>query len=791
MFRRTLLPAIIVIFLNAATPQASLSDVVTVDFLDDMKINAAGPFLLRIDESRNRLIAANTLSSSISVIDCESETVRNIPIGGRGLQHLKSESLALDPVTGSICLIGDGRFHIIDPASGEVTDIETEHQYESAVICSGTGNVFLTGRETGRLGFFSSSTGRFSELDWLDRSEPLVNMNATPPPPIRKVVYDRQLSLVIAVDGYSSTIHTFDPATGRKLSERELNVEPRSRWHLAGYDRQRHALHMVLETGGRKVTEAVLVDINGGNDIITPLPGLTEGAGICFNPERNELYISYDNHPTVHVVDYNRQAEISLIKIPAYGNDAAAVDRERGLLYIASWAHGEIDVIDLEKRALAKRIMDLGIIPHMFSMAFSHRMNRIYFPRGATAVNGTFGSAVTVLDPGSGESWKIRTGWCPMDMIRLKQEDSFLVFSSEDMVARISPGGQPDIYKLPFDFPIKAAHSPSGGIYLSYGPHQSYWPTVYIWGARNGVLGIEPETMEFYDRRIPRQGMDIALDGEGILYLTQNNWGRENQFITRLLDEVRLFEPARRLVLPDTVQRETTQRVLEYDPKEGLLYLLKAGEKESGRSSVHIVDPDSGAETGKAYAGINGTGLVFDSDFIYVTNFGSGSITAVRKSDRDTTTIPAGGSPLRSCLGEDKLYVIDHTGNRLLVLEKNSAGQLLSGRAEAGDILKSYNIPFSGMPDNILYSGGGPVITSHSGSRLAVLRFDPVDESFETLMEYDYPFGDVSLAGSNSSFYMSGQFGDAVFSLNRIAADSRNRLWITDFLAGKLFILED
>jgi len=791
MLKKSFLLAIIVILLSTAAPQVLYSDVITVDFIEDMKVNAAGPFLLRIDENRNRLIAANTLSSSISIIDCKTEKVRNIPIGGRGLQHLKSECLYLDPASGRICLISDGSFHIIDPGSGEVTDIETEHQYESAVICSGTGNLFLTGRETGRLGFFDGSTGSFSELDWLERSEPLLNMNATPPPPIRKVVYDPELGLVIAVDGYSSTIHTFDPATGRKLSERELNVEPRARWHLAGYDRKRHALHLVLETSDRKVTEAVMVDIDGVKDIITPLPGLTEGVGICFNPKRNELYISYDNHPTVHVVDYTRQGEMSAIKIPAYGNDAAAVDTERDLLYLASWAHGEIDVIDLSERALVRRILDLEIIPHMFSMVFSHRMNRIYFPRGATAVNGTFGSAVTALDPVSGQSWKIRTGWCPMEIIQLRDKDSFLVFSSEDMVARVRPGGESDIYTLPVDYPINATHSPSGGIYLSYGPHQSYWPTVYIWAARNGVLGIEPETMKYYDRRIPRQGMDMALDGDGILYLTQNNWGRENQFITRLLDEVRLFEPVKRLVLPDTVQRETTQRVLEYDPAEALLYFLKAGEKESGRSSLHIVNPDSGAQAGKVYAGINGTDLAFDSDFIYVTNFGSGSITAVRKTDRDTANIQTGGSPVRMCLGEGRLYAIDHTGNRLLVLEKDSVEQVFTSRAEAGDIIKRYDIPFRGLPDNIICSGDRPVITSHSSSRLVILRFDPERESFETLLEYDYSFGDVSLAGSNSSFYMRGQFGDAVFSLNKIETDSENRFWITDFLAGKLFILED
>ena len=35
----------------------------------------------------------------------------------------------------------------------------------------------------------------------------------------------------------------------------------------------------------------------------------------------------------------------------------------------------------------------------MFTMAFNPNNSRLYFPKGASAVNGTFGAAVTVLDP--------------------------------------------------------------------------------------------------------------------------------------------------------------------------------------------------------------------------------------------------------------------------------------------------------------------------------------------------------------------------------------------------------
>ena len=54
------------------TPALAGVSVRTVDFLAGQKlsVNAAGPVLLRMDEARNRLVVANTLTSSISIIDC-------------------------------------------------------------------------------------------------------------------------------------------------------------------------------------------------------------------------------------------------------------------------------------------------------------------------------------------------------------------------------------------------------------------------------------------------------------------------------------------------------------------------------------------------------------------------------------------------------------------------------------------------------------------------------------------------------------------------------------------------
>ncbi len=789
-----LLPAVILV-LSVAAADCRPAGFQTVDFLKcaGLKVNAAGPFLLEMDQAGNRLIAANTLSSSITIIDCGNERVRNIPIGGRGLQHLKSEALALCRRSGRICLIGTKSIHIADPGSDRGISVKTSAQFESAAVCAETGNIFLAGRETGKLGFYHAESGKMRDLAWLDRSESLGNLNATPPPPIRKVVADNVLKTVVALDGYTSTIYTFDSSTGDRISSRGIPVKPAARWHLAGYDEDTHYLYLVVENSGREVVAAAKIDTDGYDDTVVELPGYREGVGITYNRARDEVYIPYDNHPSVHAVDFKSGGDLFEIKIPAYGNDASAVDQERGILYVASWAHGEIDVIDLEKRKLTRRIKGLGIIPHMFTMAFNPDQNTLYFPKGATAVNGTFGAAMTAVDPETGDTRKIRTGWAPVDLIEIPARNSFLVFNSEDMFAEVEEDGNYDLISLPQDYPIKSCPGPAGEIYLSYGPHQSYWPVVYIWGAGNGVLGIDSKTLEFYDRRIVRQALDMAMDESGILYLTQNNWGRENQFIARLLDQVRLFDPGQRIELADTVQRETTQRVLEYDSEKGLIYLLRAGETDERSSVLQVIDPDSSAAVAGIETGLNSTGLAFDSEYILAASFGSGEITAVRKSDYQTANLLTGGSPLKIIRGGGSFWAIDHTGRRMIRIGTDEIKKIFSrSRRIAGeDEIRFYDIGFEGLPDNIFFWNGRPVISAHSGGALRIIAFDTEEEDFETLIKFEYPFGETSFDTANSSFYMRGQFGDAVFSLCRMRKARNGRLWITDFLAGKLFILDD
>jgi YVTN family beta-propeller protein len=759
-------------------PAASTNvSVTSVNFQEvpDVSINAAGPLLVQMDEARNRLVVANTLSSSMSIIDCATHRVENIPLGGRALQHLKSEAMTINRKTGDICLIGTKCFYIVSPKHGTARTIPTEAQFESIAVDEETGNVFIVGRESKSLGFYDSGSKRLKMKKWLDRREELINLNATPPPPIRKVVADSRLGQIVAVDGIEPAIYVFDARNGKKVRSHPIGLSSGGRWHLAGYDEKDHSLFIVVETAERKVIEAAKVGAVRGDEIIVALPGLSEGVGILYNPAREEVYIPYDNHPTVHVVDFSRKGTLDEIKIPAFGNDGSANDVEEDFLYIASWAHGEIDMIDLQERKLLKRITGLGIIPHMFSIAFNPNNGLLYFPKGATAVNGTFGTAVTVVDPKTEKREKIYTGWAPIDLIEVRNRRSFLVFNSEDQFAEVRSDGRYKIHQLPFEYPVRAILSPERDVYLSYGPHQSYWPTVYIWGAKNGVLTIDADDLSFYDRRIPRQAHEMVLDSEGVLYFTQNNWGKEKQFIGLLRDQVRVYEPNERITLEDDVSREITQRILRYDQMEDRIYLVRVGEKDDDPSMLQVVDPKAKEAVRKIPLRLTATDLLFDRENIYVTNFDSDTVSIVDKSLFTVREVATGAKPLKLCPSGDDVYVINHLGNTLQRI-----------RVE-GD---TFEIPYSGLPDNLFEWGDRIVITSHSNEALSILEFDPRTESFSLLHREEYPFGDTRFDTRNVSFYVKGQFGDVVFDLTRGKTDEDGRLWITDFLSGRLYILE-
>lgn len=760
----------------ASTADARGVSVTTVDLLAraGITVNGIGPHLLALDAFRNRIIAAHTASSSVSIIDCGDHSVRTIPTGARSLQHLKSEALAIRKRTGEIYLVGAKCVSIVDPDKGSARTIATPVQFESIAVDEETGNAFVAGRESAELGFYRAQTGKLAFVPWLSTKEPLVNLNATPPPPIRKVVAAPELGWIVAVDGYTSSFRIFEGRGAKQLAARETELASGGRWHLAGYDEATHSLYLVVETSARRVIEAARIDVVSGEARIVPLPGFTEGVGIRYNPARNEVYVPYDNHPSVHVVDFGADGAVSEIRIPAYGNDASAVDERNGVLYIGSWAHGEVDVVDLASRRLVRRIENLGIIPHQFAMVFNPASGLLYYPKGATAVNGTFGASITALDPTTGGTRKIYTGRAPIDLVEAPARGSVFVFDNEDAFAEVKPDGRFELRRLPVEHPVSAARTPEGNVYLSYGAHQSYWPVVYIWGARNGILRIDAADLGFYDRRIPRQAHRMAFDATGTLHFTQNNWGAEQQFLGTLPDEVRLFEIGQRLALPDTVEREITQRILEYDDAARLLYLVRLPERDENPSILQIVDPAAKSVVHRATVGRTASDLVFDDERIYIANFGSGSVSVIDKRSFAADEIPAGDGPLVLRRFGGSVWALNHVSN---------------GIQEVRAGAKERRFPWPGRPDNLFAWRERLIAVSHDARSLRIGSFDPATGAFTLLHRAEYPYGDTSFDSGNVSFFVPGQFADAVFSIAKGIQAADGSLWIADFLSGRIFIL--
>jgi hypothetical protein len=421
-----------------STPQ-----IIEVDFLEktNLEINGAGPILVKSDLQRNRIILINTYTSSVSIIDENTQKVENIPITKRIPQYLKASALAIHEKTGNIYVIGEKSLHIVSPEDHNSASVITRKQYEMVAVDENSGNAFLVGREDQSIGFFNIKSGKLKYIKCFDIEEQLINLNATPPPSIRKVVCNPMLEKIFIIDGITSTLYTCSSNTGKILSKRKLHVSQGSRWHFAGYNSKTNFIFSVIETDDRKVVQAVKIDVLGTDDQIIDLPGLTEGVGIIYNEASDQVIIPYDNHPVVHVVDFTNHGEISEIKIPAYGNDASAIDEESQTLYLASWAYGEIDVIDLENKKLVRRVKNAGILPHMFSMALNLSREKLYVPVGATAVNGSHGVGLTVFDINNDyQKSKIYTGlsFYPTDLIN-RTGQAYTSWQQKMVLWRLNP----------------------------------------------------------------------------------------------------------------------------------------------------------------------------------------------------------------------------------------------------------------------------------------------------------------------------------------------------------------
>jgi len=771
---------VMVMALAVAVAAADSFRVNAVDLLEtlNLDVNGAGPLLLCADPPRNRIVLANTLTASVSVIDGTTHAVRNLPIGNRVPQWLKSEALAVNPRDGAIYVIGERSLHVLLPGRASAVTLSTGEQYESLAVDATSGRALLASRASEELLLADPADGSVRRIRWASGIEPFGNLNMTPPPPVRKVVADPRLGRFVAVDGAAAAMYLVDPQSGQLGPQRDLPLTAGGRWHLAGYDPAAHILYLVTETAQRKVMQAARIRTDAAGEQVVALPGLAEGVGITCSPGRDELYIAYDNDPVLHVVDFKSAGAVTEVPLPAFGNDAAVLDAEGGKLYVASWAYGEVDRIDLAERRLERRYKDLGIIPHMFGLAWNPVSRRLYIPIGATAVNGSFGAALTVLDPDTGAVAKVRTGWAPVDLTWSDARGAMLVVNSEDALAEVFPDGSCCLHALPCTYPTSAGPAPGGDVYVAYGPHQSYWPVVYIWGARNGLLRIRTDDLTFDDRRLPRQVHEMALDRNGAVHLLQNCWGKEKQFITVLPDIVREFSPQFRVELEGEYERENTPRFLRYDPARDWLYVARDAETDDGPGSFYIVDARSGQTLHRMDTGPTPADCTFDDHRIFVADFGNRAVHVIDKDGFAGRRIAAGEQPLRLAIAGDWLLVLNHAGRSLSLVNRRTLA------------VTEIAVPVDGRPDNLAGLGGIAILTAHGPDSLDILAFDPATRSFQTIHRFKYPFGDARLDSRNVAFYLDGRFGDAIFDISRIRTDPQGRVWVSDFLSGHVFILE-
>jgi len=267
----------------------------------------------------------------------------------------------------------------------------------------------------------------------------------------------------------------------------------------------------------------------------------------------------------------------------------------------------------------------------------------------------------------------------------------------------------------------------------------------------------------------------MALDSLGRLYALQNSWGREKLMLSYFPDGIRMFGPQVKVAFEENINRETIPRILKYEKETNRLYMLVLGNTNADNGRVLIIDAADQSLIKVVETGVTPTDLVFDDEALFVANFDENTVSRIDKKTFKASKIKTGIQPFRLAVCGDDLYVINHGE---ATLQNLSSG-------------KKVRLGFPGRPDYLFSAGNELIISMHSTEAWHLLSYDTAGGKSRLIHSAAYPYGELGLDTVNASFSTRGQFGDAIFTVNQIALDDKDRLWVTDFLSGRLLIIED
>jgi hypothetical protein len=80
---------------------------------------------------------------------------------------------------------------------------------------------------------------------------------------------------------------------------------------------------------------------------------------------------------------------------------------------------------------------------------------------------------------------------------------------------------------------------------------------------------------------------------------------------------------------------------------------------------------------------------------------------------------------------------------------------------------------------------------AHAKDSFELFEISPETGKVKTLFKQKFPYGEITFDQANSAFGERAQWADAIFRLTDLRQDAKGRLWMSDYLSGNVWILEE